>query len=62
MSWNKDEGGSDKPKASLSLSEKYKKWDAIAKEADNDPECDNRDELNKFFQVFALNININQII
>jgi hypothetical protein len=34
-----------------SLSEKYKKWDQIAKEVDEDPECNTQDELNGFFQV-----------
>lgn len=41
----------DQSKKPDSLSEKYKKWDQLAKETDEDPECDNRDELNKFFQV-----------
>lgn len=44
-------GSSNQSKEGQSLSDKYKKWDQIAKEADEDPECDNRDELNKFFQV-----------
>lgn len=62
MSSNKQEAESDKPKTSLSLTDKYKKWDAIAKEADEDPECDNRDELNKFFQVFGWIKDIYQLI
>jgi hypothetical protein len=44
-------GSSKEIKQPQSLSDKYKKWDQLAKEVDEDPECDNRDELDKFFKV-----------
>ncbi|KAI6182674.1 hypothetical protein M3Y97_00406100 [Aphelenchoides bicaudatus] len=50
MSINDSIGSSKDSSNKQSLSDKYKKWDQIAKEADEDPECDNRDELDKFFK------------
>ena len=44
----------DQPKSSTtkdSLSEKYKHFDRVARDADEDPECEDKDQLNTFFQV-----------
>lgn len=51
MSSNEASGSSKDTTQPQSLTDKYKKWDAFAKDVDEDPECDNRDELDKFFKV-----------